>query len=64
MVKRKADCEAEFVEQIQRIGIEWYSKMYERGRWYWCFHLRDGRQRFWTDLTEENQKELGVYSDH
>lgn len=64
MGKSKAKFEDEFVEQIKAAGIEWCSKMYERGHWYWCFMLKDGQQRFWKDLSEENQKKLGVYSEH
>ena len=64
MGKSKAKFEDEFIEQIQAAGIEWCSKMYERGLWYWFFMLKDGQQRFWKDLSEENQKTLGVYSEH
>ena len=58
--KNKAVCEKEFTEYILPIGIKGYGKTYENGNWYWFFNLKNGAIRYWTNLSEENQKTLGV----
>lgn len=58
--KSKAECEKEFVQHILSIGLESHGKTYDKGRYYWFFDLKNGERRYWTNLSEENQKLLGV----
>jgi hypothetical protein len=58
--KNKAECEKEFVQYILSVGgVKCGGKMYERGNYYWFFDLANGERRYWTNLSEENQKLLG-----
>lgn len=62
--KNKAECEKEFVEHIASVGgVKSHGKTYENGNWYWFFDLENGERRYWTNLSEENQKILGCYSE-
>lgn len=58
--KDKTYHEANFVEQILAIGIERVFETNEKNKTYYCFDLINGTQRFWTDLSEENRKKLGI----
>lgn len=58
--KDKKEAEKEFVEKILAVGIERYYEMDERGKTHYCFDLKNGTQRFWTDLSEENRIKLGI----
>ena len=61
--KNKAQCEKEFTEYIVSIGIKTYGKTDDKGNCYWFFNLKNGMRRYWTNLSEENQKTLGVSED-
>lgn len=62
--KTKAECEKEFVEQVQSVGgVKGYGCMAEGRKEYWYFDLANGTRRYWTNLSEENQKILGVYEE-
>ena len=61
--KNKAQCEKEFTEYILSIGIKTYGKTDDNGNCYWFFNLKNGMRRYWTNLSEENQKTLGVSED-
>ena len=38
--------------------------MHGRGqKFYWYFDLANGTRRYWTNMSKENQKILGVYED-
>ena len=59
--KKKAECEKEFVQElIAAGGVKSYGCMYEHGHYYWFFNLKDGTRRYWTNLSKDNQKLLGV----
>lgn len=59
--KNKAECEKEFTTYILSVGgIESYGNTYEKGKWYWFFNLKNGERRYWTNLSEESQKLLGI----
>lgn len=57
--KSKKECEAIFVEELLNDKIEWYATTYERGNYYWCFQL-SGCQRYWTNLSKESCRKLGI----
>ena len=57
---RKAEAEEKWVEQVLEVGVENYAKMYENRKMNWCFFLKNGAQRFWSDISEANQRKLGV----
>lgn len=57
--KKKAEWEKEFVQEIKG-NIKTYGCSDEYGNTYWFFSLKNGQQRYWTNLSEESQKELGV----
>lgn len=59
--KTKAIQEKEFVNQIISVGgVKSCGCMEENGKDYWFFDLANGTRRYWTNLSEENQKLLGV----
>lgn len=58
--KDKAYHEKEFVEQILSVGIERVFETDEGNKTYYCFDLKNGIQRFWRDLSEENRIKLGI----
>ena len=58
--RNKAECERYFTEYILSVGIEDYGKTYDSGNWYWFFNLKNETRRYWTNLSEDNQKLLGV----
>lgn len=49
-------------EQVLSVGIEWWCVMEERGNFYYCFMLKNGWQRFWTNMRESNLRRI-VESD-
>ncbi len=57
--KSKKEWEAIFVEELLKDKIEWYATTYERGNYYWCFQL-SGCQRYWTNLSKESCRKLGI----
>ena len=60
--KTKAMQEQEFVEQVLSVGgVKRCGCMDEGRKEYWYFDLADGTRRYWTNLSEESQKVLGVY---
>lgn len=58
--KNKAYHEKKFVEQILDVGIERVYETDEGNKTYYCFDLKNGTQRFWRDLSEENRIKLGI----
>lgn len=58
--KNKTELEKKFVEQILAVGIERVFETDERNKTYYCFDLKNGTQRFWKDLSEENRAKLGI----
>jgi len=61
---KKAEAEKMLLEHIKEIGLEGYSRMNGEGRarsnLYYCFNLKNGEQRFWTNPSEEFVKELRI----
>lgn len=58
---KKADAEKQFIQQVLNAGgIKSYYEMYERGNYYYCFDLKDGSRRYWTNLSEDGAKKLGI----
>ena len=47
-----------FVEQILAVGIERVYETDEGNKTYYCFNLKNGTQRFWTDLSKENKEKI------
>lgn len=60
----KAEAERKWREELLRTGVESSYCMYDRGRFYWCFFMKDGTQRHWTDPTYETLVMLGVDPDY
>ena len=58
--KKKIEAEKKFVEQILAVGIERVYETDEGNKTYYCFDLKNGTQRFWRDLSEENRAKLGI----
>ena len=56
--KNKAYHEKNFVEQILDVGIERVYETDEGNKTYYCFDLKNGTQRFWRDLSEENREKI------
>lgn len=63
--KTKSECENELVEHILKIGIKSCMQMYGGGRnrndLYYQFTLKDGTQKHWTNMSDENLKKLGLW---
>lgn len=61
---KKADAEKKLLECIKENGLVGYSKTNGEGRtynnWYYCFNLKNGEQRFWTNPSDMFKKELGI----
>lgn len=58
--KKKADREKEFVDYVKSIGIDWSSITHDHSNCYYCLMLKNEEQRYWTNFSEENLKELGI----
>ena len=56
--QNKAYHEKIFVEQILAVGIERVFETDEGNKTYYCFYLKNGNQRFWRDLSEENKEKI------
>ena len=56
--QNKAYHEKIFVEQILSVGIERVYETDEGNKTYYCFDLKNGTQRFWKDLSEENKEKI------
>lgn len=58
---KKADSEKIFVQEVLKAGgIKGFYEIYERGNYYYAFDLNDGSRRYWTNISEENAKKLGI----
>ena len=58
---KKAEAEKLFVKELlQAGGVELCYRMCEYGNWYYCFDLKDGTRRYWTNMSKENLSKLGV----
>ena len=51
--------EDKFVNMLLEIGIKTRCEMSEGRNTYYCFWLKDGQQRYWTNLSNENRKKVG-----
>lgn len=59
--KVKAELEKEMIELIKDAGgIKTYGCTDDNGSCYWFFNTKDGRRMYWTNLSEEGQKALGI----
>lgn len=58
--KPKAEYEKEFVQHLLEVGIKGYSEMYAHGRLHYMFNLENGETRYWTNLSEDSLKKLGL----
>lgn len=56
--KRKLE-EDKFVDMLLQIGIKNKCQSNEGRNTYYCFWLKDGQTRYWTNLSEENRKRVG-----
>lgn len=63
---KKSDAELLLRNYIKEKGLVSYSQMNGEGRTYnnlyFCFNLKNGEQKFWTNPSEEFKKELGINS--
>lgn len=61
---KKDEAEHILLKHIKEIGLASYCCMNGEGRnynkEYYCFNLKNGEQRFWTDPSEKFKKELGI----
>jgi hypothetical protein len=61
---QKDEAEKILLAQIKETGLSGYSKMNGEGRArnneYYCFFLKTGEQRFWTNPSEAFRQELGI----
>lgn len=58
--KVKADYEREFVQHIASVGIKNWCEMDEGRKTYYCFWLKNGETRYWTNLSDESRDVLGL----
>lgn len=58
--KTKADYEREFVQHIASVGIKNFCEMDEGRKTYYCFRLKNGTERYWTNLSDESRDALGL----
>lgn len=59
--RKKSECEKEFVEQLLfQGGVIKHSEIEERGNTYHQFWIADGSIRFWTNMSVQNLKRLGL----
>ena len=58
MSKNKAYYEDLFVKHLLEVGVENWCETYERGNYYYCFWLKNGEQRYWTNMSEEHLEEI------
>lgn len=62
--KKKEQQEKEFVDYILSVGgIKGYAAMDEGRRTHYEFRLNNGTLRYWTNMSTENLKRLGIESD-
>ena len=54
----KDEAEAEFVRQLCTAGVARWYVMCEHGNFYYCFDVKNGRQRFWTNIRESNLRKI------
>ena len=55
---KKAEREKEFINLLLAIGIKSHGSCDDHGSTYWFFNLENGQQRYWTNLSEKNQKKI------
>lgn len=58
MIKKKSEAEKVFVDYLISVGIESWSKMYERGHWYYCFWLKNGEMRCLCNISEKSLSKI------
>ena len=46
------------VKHLLEVGVENWCETYERGNYYYCFWLKNGEQRYWTNMSEEHLEEI------
>ena len=51
------EAEADFTSQLCDVGILGWCVSTERN-FYYCFWMKDGRQRFWTNIRESNLRRI------
>ena len=61
--ENKTEYERDFVQHLLSVGIKGYSEMYDRGKTYYMFNLKNGETRYWTNLSEESLKALEGKAD-
>lgn len=63
---KKADREARFVQELLDDGgkVKSYGATYHRGNYYWCFMTGNHTMRYWTNMSRENLRKLGVADDY
>lgn len=57
--EKKALVEEKFVNMLLEIGIKTKCESTEGRNTYYCFWLKNGDQRYWTNLSKENRIKLG-----
>lgn len=66
MKMKKSEHELILLNYIKEKGLSGYAQTYGEGRsrnkLYFCFNLKNGEQRFWTNPSEEFKRELGIKS--
>lgn len=61
--KTKLQQENEFVDYILSVGgIKSHAEMDEGKKTYYEFRLANGTKRYWTNMSDENLKRLGIES--
>ena len=59
--RKKAECEKEFVDYILSVGgLGSHAEMDEGRNTYYEFRLKNGTKRYWTNMSDENLKRLGI----
>lgn len=59
--KIKEELEKEMIALIKDAGgIKTYGSCDDNGHCYWFFNTNDGRRMYWTNLSEDGKKALGI----
>jgi len=59
-INDKLKLEKELVEEIKEVGLDKHYEMGEGNNTYHKFILSDGSVTYWTNMSDENLKELGL----
>ena len=60
----KAEREKRWRDDLIPVGVQKYAVMYDHGNFYWCFFMKNGTQRYWTNPSFETLILLGVDEEY